>query len=205
MYKRQIQEQSPKSLSFLSEQSRIRFQEVLEYIEAFDVPYQISHRLIGAPAFCSHTIFEIRDGSGVDAPILAQGYGYSRLSKKIGFRKELPACGSTVVCKKKAKKTQVRPNLRPKLYLIQLAFGAKLCVLPLLERLRKANIQVAHSLSKDKLGSQLASAENMKVPYVLIVGQKEAIDHTVTVRDMSTRAQETVPVESLVGYLKKLK
>ncbi len=201
-----IQEQAPKSLSFLSEPSRNQCQEVLEYLEAFDVPYQISPRLIGAPTFCSHTVFEIRNNDGTNKNILAQGYGYSRLAKKIGFKKDLSACGATIVCKKKGGKSRAKTvALKPKIYLIQLGFGAKLFSLPLLENLRKARIHVAHSLSKDKLGSQLASAENMKVSSVLIVGQKEALDKTVTVRDMNTRAQETVPADELVEYLRKLK
>ena len=70
--------------------------------------------------------------------------------------------------------------------------------------LREAKIPVCQSLSKDKLGAQLTSADVQNFPYLLIVGQKEALDKTVLVRYKETRSQAAVPVSELVEYLKKL-
>ncbi len=201
----EVQEQAPKSLSFLSERSRIHFKEVLEYIESFCVPYDITPKLIGSPVFCSDTIFEIRNGEGADSEILAHGYRYTRLSKKLGFKREVPAIGVTISFKKKSGHRLSKGIGRAKFYLIQLGFGAKLCALPVIDALRKARVAVSHAISKDKLSSQLGSADNSKVPYILIIGEKEALEKSVTVRDVSTRAQETVPIDNLVTYLKKLK
>lgn len=201
----EVQSQAPKSLSFLSENSRNHFKEVLEHIESFNVPYTIAHRLIGSTAFCSHTIFEIRNEDGEKSEVLAHGYRYSRLSKKIGFKKEVPALGVTIAFKKKEKKPLSSGIGKSRFYLIQLGFGAKLMALPVIEMLRKARITITHALAKDKLSSQLGSAENSKVPYILIIGQKEAIERSVVVRNVSTRAQESVEVDRLVEYLKKLK
>ncbi len=200
-----VQDQAPKSLSFLSENSRTHFKEVLEHIESFDVPYTICHRLIGSPAFCSQTIFEIRNEEEGKSETLAHGYRYSRLAKKIGAKREISAIGATISFKKKDKKVLSKGISKSRFYLVQLGFGAKLCALPLIETLRKARISIGHSIAKDKLASQLGSAENMKVPYILIIGQKEAIERSVVVRDASTRAQETVSLDTLGEYLKKLK
>ncbi|MBY0328873.1 hypothetical protein K2Q02_02145 [Patescibacteria group bacterium] len=200
-----VQGQAPKSLSFLSENSRDHFKEVLEHIESFNVPYTIAHRLIGATSFCSHTIFEIRNGDGDQSEVLAHGYRYSRLSKKVGFKREVPALGITISFKKKEKKPLSKGIGKSRFYLIQLGFGAKLMSLPVIEMLRKARITIIHALAKDKLSSQLGSAENSKVPYILIIGQKEAIEKSVVVRNVSTRAQESIGVDKLVEYLKNLK
>jgi histidyl-tRNA synthetase len=48
-------------------------------------------------------------------------------------------------------------------------------------------------------------AERIGVPYALIFGQKEAMEGVVIVRNMQTSSQETVEIEKLVDYLKKLK
>jgi len=196
--------ETPKSMSFLSESSRNHFKEVVEYIESFDIPYSINPKLIGSPTFCSHTVFEIRGGEYGDK-ILAQGYHYSRLAKKIGFKKEIPAIGATISFKKKEKGILTKGIPKIKFYMIQLSFTAKIKTLKALECLRKAHIFVAHSLAKDKLQSQLTSAENMKLPYMLLIGQKEAIEECVVVRDADTRVQESVHLKDLVQYLKKLK
>lgn len=200
-----VQTQAPKSLSFLTENSRNHFKEVLEHIESFNVLYTIAPRLIGSPSFCSHTIFEIRSGTDESSTVLAHGYRYSRLAKKLNGKREVPASGVTISFKKKEKKVLSKGIGKIRFYLIQLGFGAKLFSLPVIELLRKSRIPIGHSLAKDKLSSQLGSAENSKVPYILIIGQKEAIEKSVTVRNMSTRAQETVHMDKLTEYLKKLK
>ena len=74
-----------------------------------------------------------------------------------------------------------------------------------MEVLRKAHISIAHALSKDSLGTQLATAEKLNIPYALIFGQKEALEGSVIVRDMNTRSQETVKLDKLSEYLKNLK
>ena len=194
--------ETPRSLSFLSEPSRLHFKEVVEFIESFDIPYTITPTLIGSPTFCSHTLFEIRTDDG---QLLANGYRYSRLAKKIGYKREIPAIGATIFFKHKEKPPIVKNIPKMKFYLVQLGFGAKIKTLKALELLRKSKIFVAHSLAKDKLQSQLTSAENMKTPYMLLIGQKEATEESIVVRDADTRVQESIPLCDLVDYLKKLK
>ena len=94
---------------------------------------------------------------------------------------------------------------KPKIYFIQLGADAKLKSLNVIEILRKAHIPIMQSLSKDSLGSQLAVAEKLGVPYTIIFGQKEAIENSVIVRNMQTRSQETVKFAKLLEYLKELK
>lgn len=196
-----FQNNAPKSMSFLSENSRIHFKEIVEYVESLGISYDIVPQLIGAPSFCSHALFEIES----EGKVLAHAYRYSRLSKKIGWKRELPSIGATLSFKKKEKEAPLKSIPSPKLYLVQLGFAAKLKSLTVLEVLRKARISVAHSISKDKLQSQLGTAENMRLAYVLIIGQKEAFENSVVVRNMDTRVQETVAISELVDYIKKLK
>jgi len=91
------------------------------------------------------------------------------------------------------------------MYFIQLGTDAKLKSLNVIEILRKAHIPIAQSLSKDSLGSQLAIAERLAIPYAIIFGVKEALENAVIVRDMSSRSQETVKLDKLLEYLKNLK
>src|SRR3989338_8991323 len=81
---------------------------------------------------------------------------------------------------------------------------AKLKSISIIEVLRKARIPVAHSVSKDSIGSQLSAAEKLKIPYCLILGQREVLDDTVIVRDMETRSQKSVKLVDLPHYIKEL-
>jgi histidyl-tRNA synthetase len=93
----------------------------------------------------------------------------------------------------------------PKVYFIQLGFEAKLKSLCIMETLRKNKIPVFQTLSKDSLSAQLAQAEKMEIPYCIIFGQKEAMDNTVIVRNMSVHSQDTVKIDALSDYIKHLK
>ena len=77
--------------------------------------------------------------------------------------------------------------------------------LNIIEILRNSKVPLTQALTKDSLGSQLASAEKMKIPYAIIFGEKEFIDDTVIVRDMNTRSQNTVKIADLQKYMKTLK
>lgn len=69
--------------------------------------------------------------------------------------------------------------------------------------MRKANVNVTESLSKDSLKSQLGKADKIGVEYTLILGQKEALDGTIIMRDMKTGRQETVKIDRVVDEIKK--
>ncbi len=74
-----------------------------------------------------------------------------------------------------------------------------------IEILRKAKVPIVQALSKDSLGAQLAVAEKLSIPYTIIFGQKEALENSVIVRNMSNRSQQTVKIEKLAEYLRELK
>lgn len=199
---KELQENGPKSIGSLSESSRRHFKEVLEYIEGLKIPYIINHDLIGSPSWMSEVIMRISlvNESGSTVKTLACGGRYNGLAKKVFGKKDIPACGAEVVLKAALKEGT---KLNYKLFFIQLSFEAKIKSLQIMEILRKANIPVYQSLSKDKLTSQIGQAEKMKVPYILLMGKKEAIENSVVVRNTTTRCQETVPVDNLVKYLKQ--
>ena len=71
--------------------------------------------------------------------------------------------------------------------------------------LRQARFHLHQSLSKDKMSSQIAIAENLKVPYIIIMGQKESLENNVIVRNMFNRSQTVVSIAKLTEHLKHLK
>ncbi|MDP3785151.1 MAG: His/Gly/Thr/Pro-type tRNA ligase C-terminal domain-containing protein [bacterium] len=199
-----IKDSAPKSMNFLSEDSREHFKEVLEYLEFLEIPYEIDHFLVGNRAFSCQTIFEIHDPASRDkCEPLAMGVRYANIAKKLGFKRDLPGIGIHLTFKPRNEQKNIK-FLKPKIYFIQLGFDAKLKSLKIIEILRKEKIPMYQAISRDRLVSQLGLAESMKIPYTIIMGQKEAIDNTVIVRDMENRSQDTVKIEDLPKYLKKL-
>lgn len=199
-----IKNSAPKSMNFLTEESRQHFKEVLEYLEFLEIPYEIDHFLVRNRAFSCQTLFEIYNPESQEiCQPLAIGVRYAHIAKKIGMKKDIPGVGVRLSFKEKIARKNLK-FLKPKIYFIQLGFEAKLKSLKIIEILRQAKVPMHHGISRDKLTSQLTTAENMKIPYTLIMGQKEAIEDTVIVRHMTDRSQESVKICDLAKCLKKI-
>lgn len=201
---------APSSITFLSPQSRLYFKEVLEYLEALGIEFRLASELVGEKNHCSHTIFAIKS-AGESAEVegestLAVGYRYSRLGRRLGLRKEIPMAGVNIfTLPGSSLERKIYKQLpRPKFYLVQLGQAAKIKTLSLIELLRSHRIPVHHFLGKDKLTVQLSNAENLRVSYLIIIGQKEALDDTATIRNVATRAQDTIALAHLPNYLKHI-
>ena len=93
---------------------------------------------------------------------------------------------------------------RPKFFFIQLGMQSKLQSLRVIEMLRKENIPLYQSLGEDTLRVQLENIKALKVPYAIIMGQKETMDKTVIVRNVDTQTQEILSLEMLPSYLKSI-
>jgi histidyl-tRNA synthetase len=210
---KEINESAPDAVSFLCPSCKKHFKEVLEYLEEMGIQYSINKNLVRGLSYYTRTVFEIIEQKGADdgSPLaLAGGGRYDYLARQIGSKKDIPAVGFSIgvdriVASPWYKKLAPRILKKPKIYFIQLGAEAKLKSLNIIEILRKAHIPIAQSLSKDSLGSQLAIAEKMAIPYAIIFGVKEALDDSVIVRDMSNRSQDNVKLNKLLEYLKELK
>ncbi|TVR69985.1 MAG: histidine--tRNA ligase [Marinilabiliales bacterium] len=73
--------------------------------------------------------------------------------------------------------------------------------LPLLEKLRKSGISAELYPDSVKLKKQMQYANNRNIPFVALIGEEEALKKTVTVKNMKTGSQETVPRDQIAKYL----
>ena len=210
---KELNENAPDSVSYLCPSCKKHFKEVLEYLEEMNIQYNINKNLVRGLSYYTRTVFEIIEQKGAEdgAPLtLAGGGRYDYLARKIGGKKNVSAVGISIgvdriVASPWYKKLSPRILKKPKIYFIQLGSEAKLKSLNVIEILRKAHIPIAQSLSKDSLGSQLAIAEKLAIPYSLIFGVKEALDNAVIVRNMNNRSQDTIKLNKLLEYLKDIK
>ncbi len=216
----QLQEEAPQPISYLSESSRKHFCEVLEYLEALGLPYYINSSLLARKNLQSHTIFRIlnseptavnsaKDSGSKQKNELVSGYGmrYTPIARPLGFRREVPAVGAYLVYKTSlsSKRRSRKSKIRPRFSYVHLGFEAKLKSLQVIDMLRRKRIPLHHSLTKDRLSSQISAADRLSLPYLIIMGQKEALEDTVLIRNLQDRSQQTVPIKKLPYYLKTLK
>ena len=196
---------APAPIEYLAEEHRNHLKEVVEYLESQKIPFEINKFVLGDPHYSSHTVFTIIDEK--TGKILATGSRYNDLSKKTLNRKGVPAVSVTLRVPKLKPSTEAK---LPKfddcdIYFIQLGYGAKLKSLEVVEMLRKAGIPVHQSIGRDKMSTQTQFAHKKGVKYILLMGQKEALENSICVRNLETNSQKTVPLDTLVDYIKELR
>ena len=69
-------------------------------------------------------------------------------------------------------------------------------------KLLSEEIRVRCNNDSETLGKRIAEAEKMKIPYILVVGQKEMDNETVTVRRRSVKEQSTLTTDAFIEEIK---
>jgi histidyl-tRNA synthetase len=199
---------APQTIDALCEDCRIHLKEVLEYLEELKIPYILDPTLVRGLDYYSKTVFEIEP---TDVPEEAQGSlsgggRYDNLAKMLGGG-EVPACGMAagverIIFLMKQRGYKLKNHGEPQVFLAQIGPLAKKRSLAIIEDLRKANVKIAESFSKDSLKGQLGRANKMGIKNVLIIGQKEAIQNMAIIRNMETGKQLEVRQDEIIKEIK---
>jgi histidyl-tRNA synthetase len=213
-----LKQQAPQTLDFLCDDCRKHFKNVLEYLDELGVPYVLNPHLVRGLDYYSRTVFEFfvkqpQDAAlpeGAEPPVtLAIGGGgrFDNLADMIG-NKKVPAVGMAggmeriAYLMKKSGMTGMEQK-PPQVFIAQLGELGRKKSLRLFEELLDKGIRVAEFFGKDSIKSQLRLASKFGVKYTLILGQKEAIDGTIILRDMESSIQEQFPIDKIVEEIKK--
>ncbi len=205
----QIVSQAPQAIDHLCKECKDHFTFLLECLDELDVSYEINSRLVRGLDYYTKTVFEIwatNDENGA-RKALGGGGRYDELFETLGG-KRTPAVGFAAGIDRvveKMKETGVKafyPAI-PKVYLAQLGDMAKKKSLRIFEELEKAGIGVAESFGRGNLRSQLNQANQLDMDLVLIIGQREALDETVIIKDMKCGSQEVVAFRKVVDQVRK--
>lgn len=196
---------APAATEYLSEDERKRFWEFLEYLEVTGLPYELSGHVLGSRDVWAHTLFEIatRDAeTGVRLPV-AFGGRYDPLMSRFSRRPDSAAMVSIIMESRGTAKPKSESAAPAPIFFAHIGMESRRKALSILEMLRKSDIAVHQSLTYDRLGDQMTQAKHLGVPYILILGHKEAVENAIMVREVATNSQETIPLEELTGYLRK--
>lgn len=201
--------QAPKMIDHLCKECHWHFKEVLEFLDELELPYQLNPHLVRGLDYYTKTVFEIFEDTkeGREQGALVGGGRYDDLVKLLG-RRDVPACGGAagierIINLMKEKRIRLPIARKPKIFLAQVGNLAKRRSLKVFENFRKAKIGVLESFSRDSLKAQLARANRAGVRYTLILGQKEALEGKIIIRDMETGVQKTVRLDKIIKEMKK--
>jgi len=202
-----IAETAPKIADYLCGDCQAHFQDVQQYLQALDIPFQLNYRLVRGLDYYTRTVFEVQSQAEEAQSALVGGGRYDDLIEQLGG-KPTPAVGfasgiERIILTLKGRKIDPPGLLKPIAFIAYLGKEAKTEAIKLASQLRNAGIAVILATGDKSLKSQLRLANSLGTNYTIIIGEREVKIHSVVLRDMITNKQETLPVTEIAKALER--
>jgi histidyl-tRNA synthetase len=198
--------EAPAVLDFLDEESRKHFTNILEALDELGVPYQLNP-LYAGPDGSGKTNLVIKSKLKGESVVIGEG-GYHE-----GLMQNL--CGKNYCCfgfvgslskirqLLEASKTTVNREQSSDVFLVPLGELAAKKSLRLFRDLTAEKVSVYDHFGNVGVKNQLKQAEFFHAPVALIMGQKEAMEEMVILRDVKSGMQEIISYDKIVSEVKK--
>ncbi len=203
----EILKNAPKTLEYLNEESKDRFEKLKDYLDMMEIEYEIDESLVRGLDYYNHTVFEIVG----DIPefgsqnVLGGGGRYNGLIKELDGP-EMPAVGfamgldRTILAMETLNVNfKIRDNID-----IFIMYGneeEKETATYLIQDLRMNGFVCETDLMNKSFKNQFKSADRFSSKYLIILNSDDLKDFKVKVKDNMTKEEELVGINDLVDYL----
>jgi histidyl-tRNA synthetase len=198
---------APHIKDYLCDDCRKHFDEVLAYLEAVGIPYQINHRLVRGLDYYTKTVFELwGEGLGAQAALCGGGR-YDGLVELLGGP-STPGVGFATGIERIIMSMQdqeiVPPALtKPEVFVAYLNDQAKLEAVKLVNELRMNGIGARIAFGGRSLKAQMKDANRTQCRLALIIGDDELANHTVILRDLGKSEQVVIGIDQTISHVTK--
>jgi histidyl-tRNA synthetase len=198
---------APTITSFLTPDDANHFDEVQIYLEALDVPFTLDRALVRGLDYYTRTTFEIISSKLGAQDALCGGGRYDKLAETLGG-KQTPAVGFAAGLERiliAMDEVDTDQKIQAdKIYLIGLGDAVRPTMLKILGEARKAGLIMEFDSLRRSIKSQMRGANKIGASLAIIIGDKELKDKSVQIKDLNNGQQESIPIDSIVSYIKSL-
>jgi len=198
---------APTITSFLTPDDANHFDEVQIYLEALDVPFTLDTALVRGLDYYTRTTFEIISSKLGAQDALCGGGRYDKLAETLGG-KQTPAVGFAAGLERiliAMDEVDTDQKIQAdKIYLIGLGDAVRPTMLKILGEARKAGLIMEFDSLRRSIKSQMRGANKIGASLAIIIGDKELKDKSVQIKDLNNGQQESIPIDSIVSYIKSL-
>lgn len=197
--------EAPSFLDYLCPNCHSQLAGILEACDELDIAYEIDARLHSTDPEAEQTIFAMRVGTELHPAII--GYHFNRIATKINGD-PLNALGITIDMHRLSQYLESLHATLPdenhvQIFIAQLGAQAKTRCVPLLQQLYSAGYYAVTASESESITQQLQVAANLNARITLIMGQKEAMNGHVIMRDMASGLQDDVFLDELLPALEE--
>lgn len=198
--------EAPTILDFIDDDSRTHFTNILEALEELQIPYQLNPLYAGTSGSSKTNCVLKYKNKGQTMIIGEAAYHESMMQSICGKNYcSFGFSGSLTVLKEvlELSKIEISREQKSEVFLVPLGELAAKKSLRLFRDLVTAQVVVYDHFGNAGVKNQLKAAEMNKSPIALIMGQKEAMDEMVILRDVKSGMQEMFSYDKIVDEVKK--
>jgi len=198
--------EAPSILEHLDDACRDHFERVQAHLSDMGIPFRINHRLVRGLDYYTHTAFEYK-AAGIGAIDTIGGGGrYNGLVAAIGGP-DRPGIGlgiglerALLLLEKQGVETPGAGRID--VYLVAMGDKAQRALPKLLLELRRRGLAAETDYLGRRLKAQLKAADRLGATFAAILGEDELAAGTVSLKDLATGEQESLPLADFPERLK---
>jgi len=199
---------APHIVDYLCNDCAAHFADLRSLLDDLKQPYTINFRLVRGIDYYTKTVFEVwAEGIGAQSALCGGGR-YDGLSEAIGGP-AVPGVGfgsgiERIVLGLQEMGIEPPPEEQAPVLVAHFGGETKNTAVQLTYRLRDAGIGARLAFARDRrsMKSQMREADRKGATFVLVIGESEVENNTVTVRPLEGGDQVTIPASSLVDWMK---
>jgi histidyl-tRNA synthetase len=179
-------------------------------LDAARVAYELEPRLVRGLDYYTRTAFEWISGvlATNKAGTVNAGGRYDGLAEALGGS-ATPGVGfamglDRVLLAMEGEFLAVPPARTPRCFLVAIGDEARDAGGRLVEELRQAGVTAARAFEERPLKAQLKMADRAGAAFVVIIGERELADGTVTLRRLADGVQKSVPLDDVARWVTRL-
>jgi histidyl-tRNA synthetase len=202
---REAMADAPSILDYLCSDCKADFAEVKKMLEKLSVPFVVDKNLVRGLDYYARTTFEIQTESLGAQNAVAGGGRYDGLVSELGGP-DIPATGFAIGLDRLTELTGLAATQfyqNPDVFVAALGDKSRLLAFEWVCAFANEGVRAELDFSGKSLKSQMKQADRLEARYVLIVGDDELKKGEAILRNMQTKEQITVSIDSLVENIKE--
>lgn len=203
----EILKNAPKTIDYLNEESKERFEKVKDYIDIMQIDYEVNPSIVRGLDYYNHTVFEIEakvKGFGANN-VIGAGGRYNGLVKELGGP-ETPCIGFASGIGRLVMALELEQAKLPivdsiDLFLMYVNEDEKKYAVYLAQELRMAGFIVETEYTGRSLKGQFKQADRLNSKFLVILNSEDLNNNEVKVKNNKTKEEEIISLDALIYYL----
>ena len=198
---------APKTIDYLNDESKERFDKVKEYLEIMNVDYEVNPSIVRGLDYYNHTVFEIEakvEGFGAQN-VIGGGGRYNGMVEQLGGP-SVPGVGfaagfDRLMLALEKEGIDIPINNSVDLFLLYVNDDEKKYAAYLTNLLRMSGFIVETDYLNRSLKAGFKQADRLNSKFTIVLNSSDLENNEVKIKNNKTKTEEIVNIDALIYYL----